>query len=239
MVNYGNGLIYKLCCNDTNIKEEYVGSTVNFTERKRTHKKSCNNPNDKHYNYKVYQFIRDNGDWDNWRMILVERFPCNDRRELETRERYFIELLESKLNCCIPTRTDKEWRENNKETIKEKAKEHYQNNKEEIKKRVRERYNNLTDEEKKERYNYPNLTDEQKKEQYNKNRKRILENHEEYKEYMKNYHKEHKEDEEYMKKKKENSEQKTTCECGMVLLKKHIKRHQSRQIHINLMNNKK
>jgi len=135
MVNYGNGLIYKLCCNDTNIKEEYVGSTVDFTERKRCHKKSCNNVNGKIYNLKVYQFIRENGGFENWSMVLIEKYPCNDILELKSRERYFIELLKSRLNCCIPTRTKKEWRNDNKETIKEKDKVYREGHKETIKER--------------------------------------------------------------------------------------------------------
>lgn len=119
MVNYGKGLIYKLCCNDTDIKDEYVGSTTDFTERKRTHKVQCNNPNSGGYHFKVYQFIRNNGGFENWSMIQIEKFPCESKRELETRERYWIETLESKLNCVIPTRTDKEWCIDNSDKIKE------------------------------------------------------------------------------------------------------------------------
>jgi len=107
--DYQKGLIYKLCCNNTSIKEEYVGSTTDFTKRKHNHKRRCNNPNINGYNYKVYQFIRENNGWDNWSMVLVEKFPCEDELELKQRERHFIELLESKLNCFIPTRTKTEY----------------------------------------------------------------------------------------------------------------------------------
>jgi predicted GIY-YIG superfamily endonuclease len=34
-------LIYKLVCSDPTITEIYVGSTTNFNERKRGHKKTC------------------------------------------------------------------------------------------------------------------------------------------------------------------------------------------------------
>ncbi len=43
MVNYSKGLVYKLCCNDTNIKDIYVGSTTNFIRRKSDHKSACDN----------------------------------------------------------------------------------------------------------------------------------------------------------------------------------------------------
>jgi group I intron endonuclease len=136
MVNYGNGFIYKLCCRDTSIKDEYVGSSVDFTERKRCHKNDCNNPNSKKYNIYVYKFIRDNGGFENWSMIQIEKYPCENRRELETRERYWIETLESKLNSNIPTRTAKEYHkqyyEEKKDEVLEYNKQRYEEKKDEI-----------------------------------------------------------------------------------------------------------
>jgi len=148
MSEYQNGLIYRLCCDDVNIKEQYVGSTIDFKERKRTHKKSCNNPNDPNHNVKVYQFIRENGNWENWSMVLIEKYSCDDKLELRKRERYWIETLKSTLNCSIPTRTGKEYRlatkehkklydkqlvlnrtEEKKEEKKEYLQNYYQNNK--------------------------------------------------------------------------------------------------------------
>ena len=73
--------------------------------------------NNINYNIFVYQFIRDKGGWDEWVMIPIEVFPCNDKKELEVRERHHIELLKPKLNKNIPTRTIKEWYEDNKEKI--------------------------------------------------------------------------------------------------------------------------
>jgi predicted GIY-YIG superfamily endonuclease len=77
MVNYNNSIIYKLCCKDPEITEIYVGSTTNFYRRKQKHKSTCNNSNDKGYNLNIYQFIRDNGGWENWQMVEVERYKCN------------------------------------------------------------------------------------------------------------------------------------------------------------------
>ena len=50
MVNYANGIIYKLCCLDPNITEIYIGSTTNKYRRKQQHKGICNNVNGKKYN---------------------------------------------------------------------------------------------------------------------------------------------------------------------------------------------
>ena len=78
-INYKNALIYKICCNDPNITDIYIGSTTNFYQRTRAHKTSCNNPNGKSYNLHVYKFIRDNGGWKNWRMDLIEFYECNNK----------------------------------------------------------------------------------------------------------------------------------------------------------------
>tara|TARA_R110000823_G_C15690367_1_gene475301 strand:- start:9 stop:602 length:594 start_codon:yes stop_codon:yes gene_type:complete len=144
MPNYQNGLIYKLCCKDANITDIYVGSTTNFKQRKKHHKSDCNTEKSNSSNRPVYKFIRENGRFENWDMVLVEYYKCETKLELEKREREIIENLKPTLNKTIPTRTSKEWREDNKEKVeqykkeynkknKEKAKEYYQNNKEQIK----------------------------------------------------------------------------------------------------------
>ena len=149
MPNYNKANIYKLCCKDINIKDIYIGSTTNFTRRKCEHKKSCNNEKHKAYNFNVYRFIRENGNWSNWDMVLVEEVSCETKLELHKIEREYIEKLGATLNSSIPTRTQKEYREdnkeydkeyyeNNKEKKKEKSKEYYEKNKEKIKEKKKE-----------------------------------------------------------------------------------------------------
>jgi predicted GIY-YIG superfamily endonuclease len=132
MVNYSNSQIYKLCCNDTEITYIYIGSTTNFSRRKSAHKSSCCKENGKSYNYRVYQFIRSNGGWDNWDMVQIEAYEAKDKHDLHSRERYWIEMLKPSLNKQIPTRTQKEYREDNKDKITVKGKEYRENNKESI-----------------------------------------------------------------------------------------------------------
>jgi hypothetical protein len=122
--DYSNGIIYKLVCNDLDVKDIYVGSTCDFVKRKYRHKSSCCNPNGRNYNLNVYQCIRSNGGWDNWSMVMVEKYPCKDRYDLHARERYWIENLISTLNKCIPCRTNKEYREQHKAQIKEYYEQH-------------------------------------------------------------------------------------------------------------------
>ena len=66
-------------------------------------------------------------------MELLENYPCNNKYELETRERYHIENNEC-INRMIPTRTSKEWRDDNKEIIKENKKIYAINNREKLNK---------------------------------------------------------------------------------------------------------
>jgi group I intron endonuclease len=132
--DYSQGLIYKLCCNNLEVKEIYVGSTINFKQRKYCHKSRSSNEK---FNVKLYQFIRNNGGWDNWNMVLVEYYNARDIRDLESRERYWLETLKATLNCNIPVQNMKEYskkyREKNKEIIKK--------NKEDNKKQSSERDN--------------------------------------------------------------------------------------------------
>ena len=135
-MNYKNGVIYKICCNDVTITDVYVGSTTNFIKRKSAHKHACTKEGNRIHNLNVYQFIRSNGGWSNWSVIVVEEFPCDSKNQLLTRERYNTELLNSSLNKCIPSRTKKEYlkgyRKNNAEQIKAQLKEYYQINAEHI-----------------------------------------------------------------------------------------------------------
>lgn len=97
-IDYSNAVIYKLSCKDKNITEIYIGSTTHFINRKNMHKSCCNNIESKKYNMSKYKFIRDNGGWDNWEMIEIEKFACNNKRELEKREEEIRCQFEAKLN---------------------------------------------------------------------------------------------------------------------------------------------
>jgi hypothetical protein len=94
MVNYANSIVYKLCCLDHQVEGIYVGSTTSFRKRKANHKRSCTNPSDKDYYQPVYQYIRDNGDWENWTMIIIRRYPYfTDKHQLRAKESKYIVKL--------------------------------------------------------------------------------------------------------------------------------------------------
>ena len=119
-VDYSKTVIYKIVCNDLEIKDIYVGSTSNFRNRKYGRKTSCCNDKDKHYNLKVYTTIRANGGFDNWIMLEIEKYPCQDGDEARARERFWYEELEAKMNTLSPTLNV----EKRKEYFKKYAEEH-------------------------------------------------------------------------------------------------------------------
>ena len=106
-MDYSKSVIYKICCRDKSINDVYIGSTTNFVKRKTMHKSDCNNEKSKGYNRYVYGFIRENGDWENFEMIQIEEFPCNNKRELKFRE----EHLRKELNATLNSHTC--WRDEN------------------------------------------------------------------------------------------------------------------------------
>ena len=76
-IDYSQNVIYKIVCNDLNVKDCYVGHTIQFRERKASHKSKCNNEKNKLYNLNIYQIIRENGGWSNWSMIEIEKISLS------------------------------------------------------------------------------------------------------------------------------------------------------------------
>ncbi len=131
-INYSNTIIYKIVCKDLNVKDLYVGHTTDFIRRKNNHKKNCTNKECRDYSYKVYEMIRNNGGWENWDMIELEKFSCNDGNEARARERHYYDLLSPALNSIVPNRNMNEWIHTNKENVRLQRKKHYDENKEAI-----------------------------------------------------------------------------------------------------------
>jgi hypothetical protein len=131
-IDYSKTIIYKIVCNDLNITDVYVGSTTDFIRRKGHHKSNCNNEKSKKYNFKVYQSMRQNGGWDNFTMVEIEKYPCIDSNEARTRERHYYELLNTTLNTIYPSRNNKAYYDQNKNDVLKRCKIYYEANKEMI-----------------------------------------------------------------------------------------------------------
>ena len=104
-IDYGNTIIYKIYCKDTNIKDLYVGHTTNFVQRKYAHK-MCVISN--YENSKLYKVIRENGGWENWTMDIVDFFNCNNQYEARIKEQQYFISLHANLNTLEPISIPKE-----------------------------------------------------------------------------------------------------------------------------------
>ena len=133
MANYNESRIYKIWCNLEGINEIYIGSSARFIERCKLHESDCNNINSPRYGYKLYQYIRNNGGFENFKIHVIEEFPCENRTSLNIREEYWKKELQPTLNTNKAHITDAEkkaqlnqYRTDNKEYF-----DHYRiNNKE-------------------------------------------------------------------------------------------------------------
>tara|TARA_R110000772_G_scaffold29027_1_gene72856 strand:+ start:685 stop:1194 length:510 start_codon:yes stop_codon:yes gene_type:complete len=119
MPDYSKTTIYKIFCNDLNVPEIYVGSTCSFINRKYGHKSNCHNEHFPGYNFKVYKFIRANGGWENWEMVIIDEQSVENKYQKENLEREWIESLGSTLNTQIPNRTKQEYNDTHREEIKQ------------------------------------------------------------------------------------------------------------------------
>ena len=129
MPNYQNSIIYKLCHqDDLENNNIYVGSTTNFRMRKFGHKTACNNEKDKNYNIFVYNYIRDNGGWDEWKYEIIEKYPCKGIYEASAREGYWKLQTNSTLNYRVPGRDNKQYYIDNKKRINRQNRENYYKN---------------------------------------------------------------------------------------------------------------
>jgi ribosomal 30S subunit maturation factor RimM len=132
MPDYTKTIIYKLINYDYP-ELVYVGSTTNFTKRKQCHKVSCLNEKSKNHNLKVYANIRDYDGWENWNMIKICDYPCNNKREAELKEDEYMTELKASLNMIRASRTQQQYYKDNKGKIQERMKEYQETNKEKLK----------------------------------------------------------------------------------------------------------
>jgi hypothetical protein len=205
--------IYKIVCDDLP-EYIYVGSTKAFRQRKSQHKNCYNNGNTQ----KLYTTIRENGGWNNWRMVMIEECGEISLTQARIKEEECRMKLEANMNMrkCYSTEEEKkeerkeyrqEYREANKEKVREYDKEYKKTNKEKIREYDKQ---------------YREANKEQKKEcnkQYQQANK----------DKMKEYREANKE------KISEYQKQKFTCECGRTINLGDKSKHLKRNIHKELM----
>ena len=132
-INYQNSVIYKIQHLD---KPEllYIGSTTQFIKRKYQHKLYCmniNNNDHRYFNIKLYNLMRENGGWEQFNIIVIKEFPCNNKIELLIEEDKIMRDMNATLNSqyafmtdeqrkILKQKKDKTYREKHNEELKEK-----------------------------------------------------------------------------------------------------------------------
>jgi group I intron endonuclease len=132
MPDYSKGKIYTIRCYE-NPSIIYVGSTTQqLSQRWTDHKSRCNNEESKEYNRILYKKMRELGQ-DNFYIELYEYYPCEKKDQLNKKEGQVMRETHSTLNQLVAGRTNQEYRNENKEKIKNLSKTYTENNKEKIK----------------------------------------------------------------------------------------------------------
>jgi len=126
MNKYQDGKIYRIICGD----KVYVGSTTKtINQRYSKHKSNYKSfENGKYRKCSIFEMFDEYG-VDACSIELIENVPCSSKRELEERERYWIETLNS-VNKHIPTRTHKEYYQDNRDARLEYSRQRYSKHKE-------------------------------------------------------------------------------------------------------------
>ena len=186
LINYSKCCIYKI----EHIKNEnllYVGHTTNYEKRKCQHKSNSKNEKRRGYNFNLYQLIRENGGWEMFKMIELEKYSCNDKREAEKRENEMMKELKATMNSNNSFVTIEDMKEHNKiyyENKKEAVKEYAIENKDKIKERKKIYYQTYKKHLKEKQKRYHDLNKEKNKEYYEKNKEDLLKKYKKY--YEKN-----------------------------------------------------
>ena len=125
VINYNNGKIYKIVSDEDEMV--YVGSTTQplssrMSGHRAAYKRFLNGKTNNVTSFEILKF-------ESCKIVLIEDYPCERKDQLHTKERFYIESLNC-VNRCLPGRTNKEWKQANKEKNKEKDREWRQANKE-------------------------------------------------------------------------------------------------------------
>ena len=132
-IDYSRTVIYRISCNDLP-EFIYIGSTTDFVNRKRMHKKDSIIKD-----FKLYQTIRENGGWDNWRMFIIEEYSdCTNNIEQRIREQKWIDELNANLNMLKAYTSEEQKKFYHKEYQKEYRKEYIEQNREKLLQKMKE-----------------------------------------------------------------------------------------------------
>ena len=108
MVNYAQSKIYRIICYSTG--KQYIGScTTSLSARLSVHKQQLKNGK----SCSSYDVLENR----NFEIILLEDYPCERREQRNARERFWIDQSEMCVNKNIPSRTRREYYQDNRERL--------------------------------------------------------------------------------------------------------------------------
>ena len=213
----------------------YIGSTINLHRRIISHKTSCNNKNDHKYNLKIYKTIRENGGWDNWQIVEIDKLINVTSIQARQSEEEWRVKIDAKLNSqrAYISKEDRdnnkkeyliEYTKLNKEKIYKQRHEYIIHNPEKIRQqrhdeyiRNRERYQATF---KKYREDNREELKTKKREEYERNREKYIERAKKYRE-----------DNRDAVNKRRN--EKIECACGITFSRNDKARHERSLTHKN------
>ena len=131
-------IIYKIFLGD----DMYIGSTCNYRVRIANHKQNCEKYQ---LNSKLYQTIRENGGWSNWKHEILHEEVCT-KQKARALEDDFIIKLDANLNIRNPVKDyeqqkfkqiikyhqDKSYKKKYYQENKDRIKQYYLQNREKI-----------------------------------------------------------------------------------------------------------
>ena len=88
----------------------------------------------------LYQMIRENGGWDDFNMVVIKDFPCENKPQATTEEDRIMREMKATMNTVRASRSRKEYSQDNKEKIQEYKHQYGIKNKEQIKE-YKQQYN--------------------------------------------------------------------------------------------------
>ena len=211
MPDFSKSQIYKIV--DVGFNLCYIGSTVEKLYvrmvRHRSHYKSYLKGQ---HNYVSLFKIFDKYGVDNCKIYLVENYPCQSKEELTAREGEHQKNIAC-VNKRMEGRTNKQWQQDNRETICMKHKQYYQDNKSDLQKKNKEYYEynkeDISSKRKEHRKNHPELIREQEQQAYQRNKEQ----------------------------KNRRRRERVECDCGAVVCRAELSRHRKTQKHYKQLQN--
>lgn len=101
-VDYSKTYVYQLTYNipenttKSKILDSYISYTTNITQRKYKHKREA--LDSIHHQSKLYDCIRKNGGWSNWKCVILEECSCSNENQAKERANFYIMKMKPNLN---------------------------------------------------------------------------------------------------------------------------------------------